>query len=40
LDSFLWPVVQELLQLEIRVEAFDALLRSIFILHAYLSRFW
>ena len=36
LDSFLWPVVQELLQLEIGVSAFDALLQSIFILHAYL----
>ena len=36
LDSFLWPLVQELLQLEVGVEAFDALLRMIFILHAYL----
>jgi Transposase family tnp2 len=36
LDSFLWPVVQELLQLEIGVSAFDALLQSIFILHAFL----
>jgi hypothetical protein len=36
LDSFLWPVVQELLQLAVGVEAFDALLRLIFILHAYL----
>ena len=31
-----WPDVTELLQLEIGVSAFDALLRSIFILHAYL----
>ena len=36
LDSFLWPVVQELLQLAIRVSAFDALSWAIFILHAYL----
>jgi Transposase family tnp2 len=36
LDSFLWPVVQELLQFEIGVSAFDALLQSIFILQAYL----
>ena len=36
LDSFLWPVIQELLQLEIGVSAFDALLQSIFTLHAYL----
>lgn len=36
MDSFLWPVVQELLQLEIGVSAFDALLQSIFTLHAYL----
>ena len=36
LDSFLWPVVQELLQLEIGVLAFDALLQTTFTLHAYL----
>ena len=36
LDSFLWPLVQELLQLEIGVLAFDALLRKTFTLHAYL----
>jgi hypothetical protein len=36
LDSFLWPVIQELLQLEIGVSAFDALLQLIFTLHAYL----
>jgi Transposase family tnp2 len=36
LDSFLWPLVQELLQLEIGVLAFDALLQLIFTLHAYL----
>jgi Transposase family tnp2 len=36
LDLFLWPLVQELLQLEVGVKAFDALLWLIFILHAYL----
>ena len=36
LDSFLWPFVQELLQLAIGVSAFDALSRAIFILHAFL----
>jgi hypothetical protein len=36
LDSFLWPVVQELLQLEIGVSAFDVLSQKIFTLHAYL----
>ena len=36
LDSFLWPLIQELLQLGIGVSAFDALSRSIFTLHAYL----
>jgi hypothetical protein len=28
---FLWPLVQELLQLEVGTKAFDALLQSIFI---------
>lgn len=36
MDSFLWPVVQELLQLEIGVSAFDALTESIFLLRAFL----
>ena len=36
LDSFLWPLVQELLQLAIGVSAFDALSREIFLLHAFL----
>ena len=36
LDSFLWPVVQELLQLGIRVSAFEALLQMTFTLCAYL----
>ena len=36
LDSFLWPVVQELLKLEIGVLAFDALLWTTFTIHAYL----
>jgi hypothetical protein len=34
-DSFLWPLVQELLQLEIGVSAFDALLKAVFSLHTY-----
>jgi hypothetical protein len=37
LDSFLWPLVQELLQLEVGVKAFDELLWLIFIHHAYLT---
>ena len=36
LDSFLWPLVQELLQLAIGVSAFDAITKAVFILHAYL----
>jgi hypothetical protein len=35
-DSFLWPLVQELLQLEIGVPAFDAITKTLFLLHAYL----
>jgi hypothetical protein len=35
-DSFLWPLVQELLQLEIGVSAFDAITKAVFLLHAYL----
>jgi hypothetical protein len=34
--SFLWPLVQELLQLEIGVSAFDAITKVVFLLHAYL----
>jgi Transposase family tnp2 len=36
LDSFLWPLVQELLQLEMGVSAFDAITKAVFLLHAYL----
>jgi Transposase family tnp2 len=36
LDSFLWPLVQELLQLELGVSAFDAIKTTVFLLHAYL----
>ena len=36
LDSFLWPLVQELLQLELGISAFDAVSNSVFFLHAYL----
>ena len=36
LDSFLWPLVQELLQLELGVSAFDAITMAVFLLHAYL----
>jgi hypothetical protein len=35
-DSFLWPLVQELLQLELGVSAFDAITMTVFLLHAYL----
>ncbi|KAF7328599.1 hypothetical protein MSAN_02480800 [Mycena sanguinolenta] len=35
-DSFLWPTVQELLQLAAGVRAFDALSNSMFVLRAYL----
>ncbi|KAF7773523.1 hypothetical protein Agabi119p4_5690 [Agaricus bisporus var. burnettii] len=36
MDSFLWPLIQELIQLEIGVKAFDAVSKSVFLLHAYL----
>ena len=39
LDSFLWPLIQELLQLEMGVSAFDAISNSVFLLHAYLAVF-
>jgi hypothetical protein len=35
-DSFLWPLVQELLQLEIGVSAFNEITKDVFLLHAYL----
>src|ERR1700742_4076384 len=35
-DSFLWPFVQELLQLAIGVRAFDGISKLIFLLHVYL----
>ena len=35
-DSFCWPLVQEFIQLEISVKAFDVISQSIFLLHAYL----
>jgi hypothetical protein len=35
-NSFLWPLVQEPLQLEIGVSAFDAITKDVFLLHAYL----
>ena len=36
MDSFLWPLVQELLQLEIGISAFDVISNVMFLLHAYL----
>jgi hypothetical protein len=35
-DSFLWPLVQELLQLELGVSAFDTITMTVFLLRAYL----
>jgi hypothetical protein len=35
-DSFGWPLVQELIQLELGVKAFDAIDKALFLLHAYL----
>ena len=35
-DSFCWPLIQELIQLEIGVIAFDVISQSTFLLHAYL----
>jgi len=35
-DSFCWPLVQELIQLEMGVKTFDAISLTIFLLHAYL----
>lgn len=36
MDSFLWPLVQELLQLKISISAFDTIPNVVFLLHAYL----
>jgi len=36
MDSFCWPLVQELIQLELGVKAFDAISQALFLLHAYL----
>jgi len=35
-DSFCWPLVQELIQLELGVKSFDAISQALFLLHAYL----
>jgi len=35
-DSFGWPLVQELIQLELGVKAFDTISQALFLLHAYL----
>ena len=35
-DSFGWPLVQELIQLELGVKAFDAISQALFLLHAFL----
>ena len=35
-DSLLWPLTQELLQLEISLSAFDVISNTVFLLHAYL----
>ena len=34
-DSFIWPLMEELLQLELGVKAYDALSETLFVLHAY-----
>jgi hypothetical protein len=36
MDSYLWPLVQELLQLSIGLTAFDAVTQTLFLLHAFL----
>lgn len=36
IDSFLWPMVEELLRLAMGITAFDALSEKAFLLHAYL----
>ena len=35
-DSFCWPLVQELIQLELGVKTFDVISQTFFLLHAYL----
>ena len=35
-DSFYWPLVQELIQLELGIKAFDAISQALFLLHTYL----
>jgi len=35
-DSFAWPLIQELIQLELGVKAFDAIDQALFFLHAFL----
>ena len=35
-DSFCWPLVQELIQLELGIKAFDVISQALFLLHAYL----
>ena len=36
LDPFCWPLIQELIQLELGIKAFDAISQALFSLHAYL----
>ncbi|KAF7761749.1 hypothetical protein Agabi119p4_9741 [Agaricus bisporus var. burnettii] len=36
MDSFLWPLIQELHELQLGVKSFDAISQSFFLLHAYL----
>jgi len=36
MDSFLWPFIQEMIQLSLGVSAFDAVAKVVFLLHAYL----
>ena len=35
-DSFCWPLIQELIQLELGIKAFDAISQALFLIHAYL----
>ena len=35
-DSFCWPLVQELIQLELGIKAFNVISQALFLLHAYL----
>jgi len=36
MDSFSWPLVQELVQLEIGIKAFDGLAHTVFLLYTFL----